>query len=113
MLAMLAATLVAQASAAPALLLVCGLFTVLNIPWSGCWGLGGKALGKTKVAGSFLHDFCSRNGQPAIPQSANAKIRSRARAHAAKLGAISLAASIFFRGDAVADLPIISGAWHF
>ncbi len=31
MLAMLAATLVAQASAAPALLLVCGLFTVLNI----------------------------------------------------------------------------------
>jgi ABC-2 type transport system permease protein len=81
MLAMLAATLVAQASAAPALLLVCGLFTVLNITMErllGAWVE--KLLAKRKsrevfftifvlamVSLQFLNPLMQRYGHALVP----------------------------------------------
>ena len=81
MLAMLAATLVAQPSAAPALLLVCGLFTVLNITIErllGAWVE--KLLAKRKsrevfftifvlamVSLQFLNPLMQRYGHALVP----------------------------------------------
>jgi ABC-2 type transport system permease protein len=81
MLAMLAATLVAQPAAAPALLLVCGLFTVLNITIErllGAWVE--KLLAKRKsrevfftifvlamVSLQFLNPLMQRYGHAVVP----------------------------------------------